>query len=104
MCAAQRSDAQAVMEIFHLFFIRNIYGTSRTWEAVRGTRVVWLTVPVITVAQFAITYVPQLQDVFATRPVPVLDGVLIVAIGATMFAIVEIEKQMRLRLQMLRAA
>ncbi len=27
-----------VMEIFHLFFIRNMYGTSLTWKAVRGTR------------------------------------------------------------------
>src|SRR5690606_28690059 len=27
-----------VLEIFHLFFIRNIYGTSLTWKAVRGTR------------------------------------------------------------------
>jgi hypothetical protein len=35
-----------VMEIFHLFFIRNIYGTSLTWKAVRGTRVVWIPAPV----------------------------------------------------------
>ncbi len=26
------------MEVFHLFFIRNIHGTSLTWKAVRGTR------------------------------------------------------------------
>jgi magnesium-transporting ATPase (P-type) len=49
-----------VMEIFHLFFIRNIYGTSLTWKAVRGTKVVWLTVIIVTVAQFAITYLPFL--------------------------------------------
>lgn len=30
-----------VMDIFLLFFIRNIYGTSLTWQAVRGRRVVW---------------------------------------------------------------
>lgn len=29
-----------VLEIFQLFFIRNIHGTSLTWAAVRGTRVV----------------------------------------------------------------
>ena len=92
-----------VMEIFHLFFIRNIYGTSLTWKALRGTRVVWLTVLIITVAQFAFTYVPPLQAVFGTQPVPVLDGVLIVGVGVALFAIVEIEKQMRLRLQTVRA-
>ncbi len=86
------------MEIFHLFFIRNIYGTSLTWKAVRGTKVVWLTVTVITAAQFAVTYFPPLQTIFATESIPLLDGVLIVGVGAVLFAIVETEKQIRLRL------
>jgi magnesium-transporting ATPase (P-type) len=92
-----------VMEIFHLFFIRNIYGTSLTWRALRGTKVVWATVISVTAAQFAITYLPPLQGVFSTRAVPFLDGVLIVAIGVAMFAIIETEKQLRLRLRELRA-
>ncbi len=92
-----------VMEIFHLFFIRNIYGTSLTWKAVRGTRVVWLTVIIITVAQFSITYLPPLQAVFATEAVSFLDGLLIVGVGIALFAIIEIEKQLRLRLRAMRA-
>jgi magnesium-transporting ATPase (P-type) len=87
-----------VLEIFHLFFIRNIYGTSLTWQAVRGTRIVWATVTTVTLAQFAITYLPPLQSVFDTRPVPLLDGVLIVFVGAVFFALIEMEKQMRLAL------
>ena len=87
-----------VLEIFHLFFIRNIYGTSLTWQAVRGTRIVWATVTTVTLAQFAITYLPPLQSVFGTRPVPLLDGVLIVIVGAVFFALIEMEKQMRLAL------
>ncbi|RPI55272.1 MAG: cation-transporting P-type ATPase [Acidobacteria bacterium] len=86
-----------VMEIFHLFFIRNIYGTSLTWEAVRGTKVVWFTVIIVTVAQFGITYVPMLQRVFSTEAVPFLDGLLIIGIGITLFALIETEKQIRLR-------
>ena len=85
-----------VMEIFHLFFIRNIYGTSLTWKAVRGTKVVWATVITVVIAQFAITYLPPLQRVFATESVPVFDGVLIVGVGVALFAIIEIEKQLRL--------
>jgi magnesium-transporting ATPase (P-type) len=85
-----------VLEIFHLFFVRNIYGTSLTWKAVRGTRMVWSTVIGITVAQFAITYLTPLQYVFDTRAVPVFDGLLIVAVGVVFFAILEIEKQLRL--------
>jgi len=85
-----------VLEIFHLFFIRNIYGTSLTWRAVRGTPVVWACVIAITLAQFAITYLPPLQQIFGTAAVPALDGVLIVAVGAIFFAVIEIEKQLRL--------
>lgn len=85
-----------VLEIFHLFFIRNIYGTSLTWSAARGTPMVWLAVVTITVAQFAITYAPPLQAVFGTEAVPFLDGVMIIAVGATFFALIEVEKQMRL--------
>lgn len=92
-----------VMEIFHLFFIRNIYGTSLSWKAVRGTKVVWFTVIVITAAQFAITYLEPLQMIFDTQAVPLLDGLLIVGVGVALFAIIEIEKQLRLRLQTMRS-
>ncbi len=85
-----------VMEIFHLFFIRNIYGTSLTWKAVRGTKVVWTTVIIVTVAQFAITYVSPLQNLFATEAVPLFDGMLIICVGIALFTIIETEKQLRL--------
>lgn len=88
-----------VLEIFHLFFIRNIYSTSLTWKAVRGTRVVWLTVFAVTIAQFAVTYLPFLQKVFGTQAVPFFDGILIVAVGVVFFAIIEVEKQLRLALR-----
>jgi magnesium-transporting ATPase (P-type) len=87
-----------VMEIFNLFFTRNFYSTALTWQAVRGTKVVWLVVGVITAAQIAITYWPALQTVFATESVPFWDGVLVIAIGAVMFVILESQKQIRLRL------
>lgn len=88
-----------VLEIFHLFFIRNIHSTSLTWAAVRGTRVVWIVVISITLAQFAITYLAPLQAILGTRSVPLADGLLIVGIGAAFFAIIEIEKQIRLGLK-----
>jgi magnesium-transporting ATPase (P-type) len=88
-----------VLEIFHLFFIRNIYGTSLTWKAVRGTRVVWACVLAVIIAQFAVTYLPPLQQVFGTRSVPLVDGMIIVGIGMAFFAIIESEKQLRLILR-----
>ncbi|WP_074743274.1 cation-transporting P-type ATPase [Celeribacter indicus] len=85
-----------VLEIFHLFFIRNIHGASLTWAAAKGTRIVWACVIAVTAAQFAITYLPPLQAVFGTQAVPLFDGLIIVAVGAVFFALIEAEKQMRL--------
>ncbi|MFO0292385.1 MAG: cation-transporting P-type ATPase [Rhodospirillales bacterium] len=88
-----------VLEIFHLFFIRNLHGTSLTWDAVRGTKVVWSVVAAIVIAQFAVTYLPPLQAALGTRPVPLADGILIVGVGLAFFALIEIEKQIRLGLR-----
>jgi calcium-translocating P-type ATPase len=87
-----------VLEIFHLFFVRNIHGTSLTFAAVRGTRVVWIVVVAITTAQLAVTYLAPLQAIFGTRAVPILDGLLILGVGVAFFAVIEIEKQIRLGL------
>ena len=88
-----------VLEIFHLFFVRNMHGTSLTWDAVKGTRVIWTVVIAITAAQLAVTYLPPFQAILGTEPVPLADGFLIVGIGAAFFALVEIEKQIRLGLK-----
>lgn len=87
-----------ILEIFHLFFIRNMYGTSITWKAIRGTKVVWIAVIAVTLGQFSITYLPWLQAVFETEAIALLDGLLIVGIGVMLLVIIEIEKQIRLRL------
>jgi len=88
-----------VMEIFHLFFVRNIYGTSLTWSAIRGTKIIWAMVLAVTAAQFSITYAPPLQQVFGTQPVSLMDGALVVGIGIVLFALAEIEKQIRLTIR-----
>ena len=93
-----------VLEIFHLFFIRNIYGTSLTWKAAQGTGVVWLCVVAVTAAQFAVTYLPPLQRTFGTAPVPILDGLLIVGVGILFFAVIETEKQVQILIQRRRDA
>jgi len=64
--------------------------------------VVWLTVVTITVAEIAITDHPPLQAIFATEAVPFLDGLLIMGVGIAVFAIIETEKQLWLRLRAMR--
>jgi magnesium-transporting ATPase (P-type) len=90
------------MEIFHLFFIRNIYSTSLTWKMVRGTPAIWMVVTIIIVVQFAFTYLPVLQGIFGTESISFYDGLIIVGVGIALFTIIETEKQIRLHLRKLR--
>ncbi|MBC7165661.1 MAG: HAD-IC family P-type ATPase [Roseovarius sp.] len=85
-----------VLEILYLFYTRNLHGPSLRWAAVRGTPIVWACVILVTIAQFAITYLPVLQRIFGTAPVPLSDGLLIIGAGVVFFILIETEKQMRL--------
>ncbi len=87
-----------VLEIFHLFFIRNLHGTSLRPGMVRGTPVVWAVVLVVAVAQCAVTYLPALQPLLGTRSIPLADGAMVVALGGALLLVLEGEKQLRLRL------
>ena len=85
------------LEVFHLFFIRNHNSAKLTWKALRGTRVVWICVGAVVLAQVALTYLSPLQALFETRPLPPLDLLLILVIGAIFFFLVELEKLLRIR-------
>ena len=82
-----------VMEVFYLFSIRYVHGSSLTWAAVLGTPAVLIGVATVTAAQFAFTYWPPLQAVFHTRPVAFLDGVVVVAVGVALLLLLELEKR-----------
>ena len=70
----------------------------------RGTKVVWATVITVTLAQFAITYLPPLQAIFTTESISFLDGALIVGVGVAVFALLKTEKQIRLAIKRARNA
>jgi magnesium-transporting ATPase (P-type) len=59
--------------------------------------VIWLTVVTVTVAQLAATYLPIFQGILGTVQVPILEGILILFMGMIFFAIIELEKQLRLK-------
>ena len=86
------------MEIFYLFSVRYVHGTSLTWRGVFGTPAVLTGVAVVVACQFAFTYLPTLQDLFGTRSLTFIDGLAIVAVGVLMLLIVEIEKAIGRRL------
>jgi magnesium-transporting ATPase (P-type) len=97
MARTMAVNTLVVLEIFNLFFIRNLYGTSLTWQMIRGTRVMWAVIVVITLAQFAFTYAPPLQKVFVTQGLPLSYGLMVVGCGVVLFVLLELEKQIRLR-------
>lgn len=98
MARTMALNTLVAMEIFHLFFIRNIYGTSLTWKAVRGTPVIWLVVVIIAVAQSAITWLPPMQAVFGTASMSLTQCLYVIGTAVALFAFIELEKQVRLRI------
>lgn len=98
LCRTMVVNTLVVMEIAYLFFFRNIYGTSLTWKAVLGTPPVWIAVILVTAGQFLLTYSPFMQNIFATEAVPLRDGLVIVGAGAALLMVIELEKQIRLRI------
>jgi magnesium-transporting ATPase (P-type) len=91
-----------VLEIFYLFNVRYLHMTSFTWRGALGTPPVLIAVAVVVIAQFAFTYLPMMQRLFATEPIGFLDGLLIVGIGIIAMAILEAEKHLMRRIGLLR--
>lgn len=83
-----------VLEIFYLFSVRYVHGTSLTWQGLLGTRAVLAGVAAVVGAQLAFTYLPPMQAVFGSRPLSLGDGMAIIAVGVALLAIVEVEKRL----------
>jgi magnesium-transporting ATPase (P-type) len=81
-----------VLEMFYLFNVRYLHMTSFSWRGVLGTPAVLIAIIVIVIAQFAFTYLPVMQRLFDTRAVSLVDGVLVIAAGACVMILLEIEK------------
>ncbi|MGX1308082.1 magnesium-transporting ATPase (P-type) [Amorphus suaedae] len=87
-----------VMEIFYLFSVRFVHGTSLTWTGVLGTRAVLIGVGTVVIAQLAFTYLPLFHPVFGSRPLSLTDGTVVIAVGVALLLVVEIEKRIAGRL------
>ncbi|ASY65542.1 Ca ion P-type ATPase (plasmid) [Sinorhizobium sojae CCBAU 05684] len=82
-----------VMEIFYLFSVRYVHGTSLTWQGALGTSAVLIGVATVVGAQFAFTYLPPMHLIFGSRPVSFIDGIQIIAVGVALLLVVEAEKR-----------
>ncbi|WP_246226305.1 cation transporting ATPase C-terminal domain-containing protein [Chelativorans xinjiangense] len=81
-------------EIFYLFSVRYMHGTSLTWQGILGTPAV---LAGVATAQVALTYTPFLQSIFETRPVSLSEGLAVLAVGIALLTVVETEKWVRRR-------
>ena len=89
-----------VLEVFYLFFIRNIGRPTLNWATLQATPIVWGCVSAVLIAQAALTYWAPFQVIFGTAGLPLSDVLGIIGIGVVFFAIIETEKQIRLALHM----
>uniref|UniRef100_UPI0033409EDD HAD-IC family P-type ATPase n=1 Tax=Castellaniella defragrans TaxID=75697 RepID=UPI0033409EDD len=87
-----------VMEIFYLFSVRYLHSTSFTLIGLRGTPAVLWAIAAVVLAQVAFTYAPWMHALFDSRPVPLFEGIVIVACGWVMMALLEAEKLVLRRL------
>src|SRR5690606_12122939 len=86
------------MEVFYLFNVRFLgSGSLASWQRLFGTRVIWLALVVVTGMQMLLTYAPFMNRLFDTRPVNIFYGIEIIAIGVSLFILLEVEKWIRHR-------
>jgi magnesium-transporting ATPase (P-type) len=86
------------MEVFYLFSVRYLKAPSFTLQGVKGTPRVLAAVAAVALLQVAFTYAPPMQRLFATEALPLATGALIVAVGATVLVLLELEKALLRRL------
>ena len=82
-----------VMEIFYLFSVRYLHAPSLTLKGLFGTKPVLIAITAVTALQFLFTYTPFMEAFFGTRPLDLLQGVQIVAVGIAVLLILELEKR-----------
>lgn len=87
------------MEIFYLFSVRYLHGTSFSLRGLSGTPAVLAAVSVVLLLQLAFTYLPWMNALFQSRPVPLFEGAVIVVTSALMMAALEGEKWLLRRLE-----
>ncbi|MDP2696496.1 cation-transporting P-type ATPase [Thalassospira sp.] len=88
-------NALVSMEVFYLFSVRYLGGTSLTLTGIKGTRPVLIAVGIVLVLQAFFTWTPVMQMLFDSRSITMVQGMMIIGVGVALFVILEIEKMVR---------
>ncbi|MFT3755310.1 MAG: HAD-IC family P-type ATPase [Pseudoxanthomonas sp.] len=81
-----------VLEIFYLFSVRYLHGTSFSLQGLRGTPAVLGAVAAVVLVQLGFTYLPWMHALLDSRPVPLFEGIVIVLAGVALLILLETEK------------
>ncbi|CBS91421.1 HAD-IC family P-type ATPase [Azospirillum lipoferum] len=87
-------NALVVGEIFFLLNARGLHSHAGLLAGIAGSRPVWLSIALMTVLQLAFTYAPPLQSLFGTAPIGAVAWAAMIAAGALLFLLVELEKRL----------
>jgi calcium-translocating P-type ATPase len=90
-----------VAQVFYLFNVRCLHTSSITLRGALGTPPVLWALAAIVVAQLTFTYAPFMNAWFGSRPVALLDGLGVVALGVALMVLLEAEKLVFRRLGLL---
>ncbi|MCU0759545.1 MAG: cation-transporting P-type ATPase [Steroidobacteraceae bacterium] len=90
-------NAIVAMEVFYLFSVRYVHGSSLTLRGLLGTRAVLAGVSLVAMAQLVLTYWPPMQRVFGMAALSFGDGCAIVGVGVALLFVVELEKRVARR-------
>jgi magnesium-transporting ATPase (P-type) len=83
------------MEVFYLFSVRFLSASSITLRGILGNRPVMLAVTAVVVLQMVFTYAPFMNTFFGTKPLAFTIGLQVVAAGAIVLVVLEVEKAIR---------
>lgn len=86
------------LEIANLFAIRRMHVVGNPLAAFRAPGLVWASVGMVIVAQAAVSQIPAFQPILGTRALSATDLALISGIAAGFYALLEVEKLIRLTL------
>ncbi len=92
---AARTVALNTLVMFEIFYVLNsryLVDSVLNWHGLFGNRLVWLAIGLLLIAQMGITYWQPMQTLFGTADIEPHTWKMIIAVGSSVFILVEIEK------------
>lgn len=87
-----------VVEVAILFNHRRFVAPALSIEGLTGNKTALVVVGVLLLAQVGFVYLPVMNDIFGSTPLPAGSWLVIVGVGVGVFAVIEAEKWLRRRL------